>query len=92
MTSSQSENAPTGPEARAGRKEWIALGVLLLPVLLVSMDLTVLYFAIPSISEELRPSGSQQLWMIDIYGFVLMRRPAHHGRPRRPHRACGGCC
>ncbi|MFE6764405.1 MFS transporter [Streptomyces sp. NPDC057689] len=71
MTSSQSENAPTGPEARAGRKEWIALGVLLLPVLLVSMDLTVLYFAIPSISEELRPSGSQQLWMIDIYGFVL---------------------
>lgn len=71
MTSSQSENGTSGPEPRAGRKEWIALGVLLLPVLLVSMDLTVLYFAIPSISEDLRPSGNQQLWMIDIYGFVL---------------------
>ncbi|MEV7523947.1 MFS transporter [Streptomyces sp. NPDC091371] len=71
MTSSLSENGTTGPEAKAGRKEWIALGVLLLPVLLVSMDLTVLYFAIPSISEDLRPSGSEQLWMIDIYGFVL---------------------
>lgn len=71
MTSSQSENATTAPEARAGRKEWIALGVLILPVLLVSMDLTVLYFAIPAISEDLGPSGSQQLWMIDIYGFVL---------------------
>ncbi|WP_329377766.1 MFS transporter [Streptomyces sp. NBC_01351] len=71
MTSSLSENGTTGPEAKAGRKEWIALGVLLLPVLLVSMDLTVLYFAIPAISEDLRPSGSEQLWMIDIYGFVL---------------------
>lgn len=71
MTSSQSENGTSGPEPRAGRKEWIALGVLLLPVLLVSMDLTVLYFAIPAISEDLRPSGNQQLWMIDIYGFVL---------------------
>ncbi|MEU1345596.1 MFS transporter [Streptomyces sp. NPDC005775] len=71
MTSSQSENGTSGTEPRAGRKEWIALGVLLLPVLLVSMDLTVLYFAIPSISEDLRPSGNQQLWMIDIYGFVL---------------------
>ncbi|GHB74918.1 MFS transporter [Streptomyces cirratus] len=71
MTSSLSENDHAGPEAKAGRKEWIALGVLLLPVLLVSMDLTVLYFAIPSISEDLRPSGSEQLWMIDIYGFVL---------------------
>ncbi|MEV7541040.1 MFS transporter [Streptomyces sp. NPDC089915] len=71
MTSSLSENDNAGPEVKAGRKEWIALGVLLLPVLLVSMDLTVLYFAIPSISEDLRPSGSQQLWMIDIYGFVL---------------------
>ncbi|WP_406452486.1 MFS transporter [Streptomyces sp. NBC_00876] len=71
MTSSQSENGTSGTEPTAGRKEWIALGVLLLPVLLVSMDLTVLYFAIPSISEDLRPSGNQQLWMIDIYGFVL---------------------
>ncbi|MGW2658710.1 MFS transporter [Streptomyces sp. NPDC001478] len=71
MTSSPSENNTNGPETGAGRKEWIALGVLLLPVLLVSMDLTVLYFAIPSISEDLRPSSGQQLWMIDIYGFVL---------------------
>ncbi|MER6981138.1 MFS transporter, partial [Streptomyces carpinensis] len=60
-----------GAAPKAGRKEWIALGVLLLPVLLVSMDLTVLYFAIPSISTDLQPSGDQQLWMIDVYGFVL---------------------
>ncbi len=54
-----------------GRREWITLGVLVGAPLLVSMDITVLYFAIPSIAESLAPSSTQQLWMIDIYGFVL---------------------
>ncbi|MGW3286564.1 MFS transporter [Streptomyces sp. NPDC001002] len=56
---------------RAGRREWTALGVLMLPLLLVSMDVSVLYFAIPSISADLEPSGTQQLWIFDIYAFVL---------------------
>ncbi|OIJ67975.1 MFS transporter [Streptomyces mangrovisoli] len=60
-----------GAPVRAGRREWTALGVLMLPLLLVSMDVSVLYFAIPSISADLRPSGTQQLWIFDIYGFVL---------------------
>jgi DHA2 family multidrug resistance protein-like MFS transporter len=55
----------------AGRREWIGLAVLALPLLLVSMDMTVLYFAIPSIASALQPTGTQQLWMIDMYGFVL---------------------
>ncbi|MFB8396975.1 MFS transporter [Streptomyces yangpuensis] len=57
--------------ARAGRKEWIALVVLILPLLLVSMDVSVLYFAVPFITKELDPSSAQQLWIFDIYGFVL---------------------
>ena len=57
--------------ATAGRRAWIALGVLMGAPLLASMDITVLYFAIPSIAESLQPSATQQLWMIDIYGFVL---------------------
>ncbi|GAA2604506.1 MFS transporter [Streptomyces roseoviolaceus] len=61
---------PTSP-ARAGRREWTALGVLMLPLLLVSMDVSVLYFAIPAISADLEPSAAQQLWIFDIYGFVL---------------------
>nr|WP_307071852.1 MFS transporter [Streptomyces sp. B3I8] len=47
------------------------MGVLMLPLLLVSMDISVLYFAIPSIGADLEPSGTQQLWIFDIYGFVL---------------------
>lgn len=57
--------------ARAGRKDWIGLGVLALPCVLYSMDLTVLNLAIPRISAALHPSGSQLLWIVDIYGFVL---------------------
>jgi MFS family permease len=40
-------------------------------VLLVAVDATVLSFALPSISEALQPSGTQLLWMIDIYPLVL---------------------
>src|SRR5882762_1000678 len=56
---------------QAGRREWIGLGVLLLPLLLVSMDVSVLYFAVPFISRDLAPTSTQQLWIFDVYGFVL---------------------
>ncbi|WP_038469623.1 MFS transporter [Arthrobacter sp. PAMC 25486] len=56
---------------RAGVRSWIALAVLMLPVLLVSVDNTVLSFAIPSISLALTPSASELLWIIDIYPLVL---------------------
>src|SRR3954464_12358119 len=69
MTNSTSTT--TTPARLAGRREWTALGVLMLPLLLVSMDVSVLYFAIPAISADLEPSGTQQLWIFDIYAFVL---------------------
>ncbi|MGV9350390.1 MFS transporter, partial [Streptomyces spiralis] len=69
MTNSTSTTTAAAP--RAGRREWTALGVLMLPLLLVSMDVSVLYFAIPAISADLEPSGTQQLWIFDIYAFVL---------------------
>jgi DHA2 family multidrug resistance protein-like MFS transporter len=65
------ELTPAPADLRAGRKEWIALCVLLLPLLLVSMDVSVLYFAVPFISKDLAPTSTQQLWIFDIYGFVL---------------------
>ncbi|MFC4224955.1 MFS transporter [Lysinibacter cavernae] len=56
---------------RAGAKEWIALAALMLPVLLVSVDNTVLSFALPQIAEALQPSATEQLWIIDAYPLVL---------------------
>ncbi|MER7184555.1 MFS transporter [Streptomyces hyaluromycini] len=66
-----STTAPPTTNSPAGRREWVALGVLMLPLLLVSMDVSVLYFALPAIGADLAPSGTQQLWILDVYGFVL---------------------
>nr|WP_249404751.1 MFS transporter [Plantibacter sp. CFBP 8798] len=63
---------PTAVAApRAGRRAWFALAVLMLPVLLVSVDNTVLNFALPAISSALTPTGTQLLWIVDIYPLVL---------------------
>jgi DHA2 family multidrug resistance protein-like MFS transporter len=55
----------------ATRREWTGLVVLTLPALLISMDLSVLYLAVPKISAALQPSPAQLLWITDIYGFLL---------------------
>jgi DHA2 family multidrug resistance protein-like MFS transporter len=55
----------------AGRREWAGLAVIALPCLLYAMDLTVLNLAVPQLSRELAPSGTQLLWIVDIYGFLV---------------------
>lgn len=55
----------------ASNHRWWGLAVLVLPVLLISIDGTVLGFAVPMLSEALEPSSTQLLWIIDIYSFVL---------------------
>jgi MFS transporter, DHA2 family, multidrug resistance protein len=71
----QSDVQITGPDTaqprRATRREWIGLAVIALPCLLYAMDLTVLTLAVPSLSADLRPSGTELLWIVDIYGFFV---------------------
>ncbi|WP_107657808.1 MFS transporter [Nocardia suismassiliense] len=64
---SAQEAAPTVGSRRA----WFGLAVLLLPVLLVSMDISVLFLAMPTLTVDLDPSAAQQLWILDIYGFLI---------------------
>ncbi|MDX7986544.1 MFS transporter [Xenorhabdus sp. 12] len=56
---------------QAGLRNWFGLIVLMLPVLLVTVDNTVLGFALPKIASALEPSANQQLWIIDAYSLVL---------------------
>ncbi len=56
---------------KAGAREWAALGALMLPVLLVSVNNTALSFALPAISKALHPTASQLLWIVDIYPLIL---------------------
>jgi DHA2 family multidrug resistance protein-like MFS transporter len=61
--------ADTG--APAGRREYIGLAVLGLPTVLVALDTSVLYLALPHVAGDLRADSVEQLWITDIYGFVL---------------------
>src|SRR5918994_1121590 len=71
----QSDAQRTGPDTarppRATRREWIGLAVIALPCLLYAMDLTVLTLALPSLSDDLAPSSTELLWIVDIYGFLV---------------------
>jgi len=62
---------PTLSTSRPTRRQWVALGVLALTALLLSLDVSVLYLALPELSADLGASTTQQLWMLDIYSFVL---------------------
>ncbi|TDC56258.1 MFS transporter [Actinomadura sp. KC345] len=63
---------PAGPpETEKHPARWLALAVLVLAVLLVAVDATVLALATPYLSEDLRPSGTQLLWIGDVYSFVI---------------------
>ncbi|MBT2413535.1 MFS transporter [Streptomyces sp. ISL-12] len=69
MTSTLRPADPAAAVTRPGR--WLALAVLVLAVLLVAVDATVLGLATPYISEDLAPSGTQLLWIGDVYSFVI---------------------
>ncbi|MGW0119275.1 MFS transporter [Streptomyces sp. NPDC003327] len=70
MSRTQQLNPTTGTEVRSPGR-WLALSVLVLAVLLVAVDATVLGLATPSLSEDLKPTGTQLLWIGDIYSFVI---------------------
>jgi|SRR5882757_7533716 len=65
----------SNPAERAGpkatRRAWLGLAVIALPCVLATMDLEVLNLAVPALSAALHPSGSQLLWIVDSYGFLV---------------------
>lgn len=64
-------HAAAAPEPRAGRRAWIGLAVLALPTLLLGLDVTILYLALPALSVELGATSVQALWIMDAYGFLI---------------------
>ncbi|TQJ47804.1 MFS transporter [Streptomyces sp. SLBN-115] len=79
MTSTLRPATTNGAVKRPDR--WLALSVLVLAVLLVAVDATVLGLATPYISEDLEPSGTQLLWIGDVYSFVIAGLLVSMGSP-----------
>src|SRR5690606_2073327 len=57
--------------APAGLRAWLGLLVILGPVLLVAVDGSILFLAMPTISDALTPTADQSLWILDSYGFAV---------------------
>ncbi|MDQ8727226.1 MFS transporter [Bradyrhizobium sp. LHD-71] len=64
--------APVSERKRqAGLVEWAGLMVLALPTVLLGLDVTLLYLALPALAADLQPSSTQALWIMDAYGFMI---------------------
>ncbi|MDN3293477.1 MFS transporter [Streptomyces ficellus] len=56
--------------AGGGGNRWVVLVVLCVSLLLVALDATVLHVAVPAVTEDLRPSATALLWIVDAYPLV----------------------
>ncbi|ACU36059.1 MFS transporter [Actinosynnema mirum] len=59
-------NAPTGTSRR-----WTLLVTVALGLLMITLDNSVLYTALPTLTEDLRASATQSLWIINAYPLVM---------------------
>ena len=58
-------------QGAANRTVWLGFVAVLMLVLLVAMDGSILYLAMPHVTSALTPTADQSLWILDIYGFVV---------------------
>lgn len=54
----------------AGYRRWLVLAVVSSALLLIVIDMTVLYTALPALTEALAASAAEKLWIINIYSLV----------------------
>ncbi|MET9723324.1 MFS transporter [Streptomyces zaomyceticus] len=69
---SRTNTAPARPPAATGdgANRWVVLVVLCVSLLVVALDATILHVAIPSLTEDLRPSSTALLWIVDAYPLI----------------------
>jgi DHA2 family multidrug resistance protein-like MFS transporter len=56
---------------RSVNNRWLVLAAVLLAFTPIVIDVTILHVAIPSLTLELKATGNEILWMIDIYPLIL---------------------
>jgi DHA2 family multidrug resistance protein-like MFS transporter len=57
--------------SRARPKDWLGLGLLAVPCMLVSVNSNLLNLALPALSAEFQPSNTQVLWICDVYVLLV---------------------
>lgn len=51
-------------------ERWLVLVIVSSALFLISVDLTVLYTALPSLAQDLEASSSERLWIVNAYPLV----------------------
>ncbi|GGG04279.1 MFS transporter [Paenibacillus albidus] len=52
-------------------KRWMILAIVSSALLLIVMDMTILYTALPSLTHDLGASASEKLWILNGYSLVM---------------------
>ena len=60
----------TAPASTAAQR-WSFCAVISLGLLMVGLDNSILYTALPQLSQQLHTTDTQQLWIINAYALVL---------------------
>jgi DHA2 family multidrug resistance protein-like MFS transporter len=53
------------------RQRWLVLAIVSVALLLIVIDMTVLYTALPRLTVELSASASAKLWILNIYALIV---------------------
>ena len=51
--------------------KWLVLVVVSTALFLISIDMTVLYTALPRLTHDLAADSSQKLWIVDAFPLVM---------------------
>ena len=63
--------AARAPEKPGLDRRWLTLPVLCIPLLIVSLDMTVLNVALPTLVRKLGATDSELQWIVDAYVLVV---------------------
>lgn len=53
------------------RKRWFILAIVSSALLLITIDMTVLFTALPTLTHDLHASASEKLWIVNAYALVV---------------------
>ncbi len=70
------------------KNRWLILTMVASALFLIVIDMTVLYTALPRLTQALDASASQKLWIVNAYPLVVATRfwtpPKRSSPPRAP--------
>ncbi|RYF49789.1 MAG: MFS transporter, partial [Comamonadaceae bacterium] len=64
-------NVIPSPDATATPRRWLILAIVSMALLLIVIDVTVLYTALPTLTHDLQASSSAKLWIMNAYTVVV---------------------